>query len=306
MLVNLAPWWAAEHSTLALLGAWTLLTGVGLGVGALLSPRLAALSPAGVLAPAAVGAPAGALAPATAGALVAAVDVSLGSPLQRDSPLGWGTLAGARFYGMGNAFFAVLLAGTLAVAAALLARHTRTRGAALATLVTGVAAVVDAHPRLGADFGGVLPLLVGLTVVVVVAHRLRPQPGIVVGLIVAAGGVMTAVAAWDYSRGPASWTHVGAFVQRCLDGGALDVLASKAAASARSLTNVPLAGAAVASVVAGVLAVRRGLHRPALTALLAASLVGLAVNDSGVLIPAVALGVRLPLMSAPVDLRPRR
>ena len=144
---------------------------------------------------------------------------------------------------------------------------------------------------MGADFGGVLvltPVVLGL---LLVWSGLRVTWSKVV-LAGSAAATTVAVISWlDWRRGPAARSHLGAFVQRLLDGDAQDIVIRKAVAASHSILSPVGIGAAVVGAVVWLLILRRLL--PALTgafstlrttavAALAAAVLGTALNDGGI------------------------
>jgi hypothetical protein len=264
-------------------------------------------------------------------AFVLAIDVVAGAPLQLHSVLGYSALVAGRFAGLGNPAFGAF-AGAVLVTAMLLggslygpesARADRRRRTA-AVLGVGLAAiVVDGAPSLGSDVGGVLALVpaFGLLAWSVAGHRVRVRTVVLAGL--AALAVIALFAAIDLARTPESRTHLGRFAADLFSGRAGETLSRKAAANWALLTRgvfnlvVPPLMAVLAVVVAraerwpatqplG----RALLDRPGLRAGLGAALVagtlGFAVNDSGVVVPAVMLLIVVPVAIEAADRYRRR
>jgi hypothetical protein len=303
-LVNLAPWpdWSAPAGWM-----WT---SVGLGAvligsaAAALRVRFGAYGP-----PAAI---------AAATVLILAADVAATSELQLKSPLGLSPLVAGRFYGFGNIAFAVFAMSALLVATTawvgLVDRGRRT--AMLALVGIGAAAiVVDGAPGLGTDFGGVLALGPGLAVLALLLAGIRLSVPRLVAIGSGTVATVAALAIVDWTRPAADRTHLGEFVQDVIDGNALDVIGRKADANLGLFVSAPIIVViALPLLVAAVLAVARpqtlrlgGLVRaqeadPAFRALLIAALttalLGFAANDSGIIVPAVALFTGAPLFIA--------
>ncbi len=123
---------------------------------------------------------------------------------------------------------------------------------------------------------------------------------------------MGAVCFADYSRPAADQTHLGRFAGQLLHGGAWTVVRRKALANWHLLTYSPLTMLVpVLVVVLAVLVCRphprlRGTFeavpvlRTALLAILIASVVAFAANDSGVAVPALAMMLTVPAVLAVV------
>lgn len=304
-LANLSRWWRFER-------AGTLLWSTILAITVLVT----ALALAGPWRRKVYGPP-GVVAGLTA--TVLAVDVSTGSNLQHASLLGLSPLVAGRFYGFGNIPYAIFVASTLVAAAALaqwlLDRgHTR-RTATTATVLVGAAAVVvDGAPQAGADVGGILATVPGFAVLVLGVAGAH----ITVVRMLAAGGLAVgvfALVAWlDWLRPAASRTHFGAFFADVLDGDAWTVVWRKARASVGTLQRspyygwlVPISYGVIIWLVRspGVRGVRDAVARwPVLRHLIWAGLVtgaaGFALNDSGIIVPALLLTIGIPLVVSAV------
>ncbi|MBM6400616.1 hypothetical protein [Phycicoccus sonneratiae] len=237
--------------------------------------------------------------------LVLGGDVLTGSGLQLASVFGQNPTVGGRFYGVGNTSYALYGVSVLAVAALLAAwrRPGRRWAVLLAALVLVVAAVLEGHPSYGADFGGPPGLLLGGLVVLASAAGLRLTVTRVVVAVGAVALVTVGVAVLDWLRPAAARTHLGEFVQTVLDGGADDVLGRKLAQNLTNLGSPPLLAIAVGAAVLAVLAWRLGRRPDAVggrvlrgSAVLA--LAGFLVNDSGLVIPAFAALLLVPLLVA--------
>jgi len=313
-LANLVPWWRAGGAGLylAVLGAVALVAGL-----ALLGPwRRSALGPLTVV--------------AAVTAVTIVLDVLSGSRLQLGSPMGVHPLVAGRFYGLNNSAFALLMVSSLLVAAvlgsALVARGRRAWGVGVVAAVGVVVTVVDGMPGLGSDFGGPPALVPAFAVLALLVAGVRVGWRRVALVLGAGIVVVSAFAIADWLRPEASRTHLGRFVQTVLDGGLLDVIVRKAGQNLTILTSswlIVLVGAGVALVVwlvgrprgAGLgsragdpstSARGRGLLRaarddiPALRVVLPAATAGLAigfaVNDSGIVIPAIGFSLAVPLV----------
>ena len=273
-----------------------------------------------------VSAPAGArwrrAAALVAGATVAgvAVDLVLGSPLQRLTVIGLTPIQGGRFYGMGNEVFAATGMCALFGVAVLAARRPD-RAVALCAAVGIAFVALDGLPVLGADFGGVPASVVGFGVAALVLSPVRPRAGRVLAVAVAAAAVLLGAVVLDLTRPPDRRTHVGAFAADLLSGSGGDVVARKAAAATgpflfRIDSPVASVGAWLAVAVLLVLAVLVARPRlvagsafagllagwPQLRACLLGAVafgaVGFALNDSGVAVPVIVCEVAVGLVVA--------
>jgi hypothetical protein len=299
--VNLLPWSHWRHPAIVLWAAIGLLT-TGLSVIAATGPWRR--SPYG---------PAAAIGALTAAGL--ALDVATGSRRQLDALFGLSPLIAGRFYGFGNITFAVfaVCALTTAAAAATWAapRFGRWPATAAAAAIGSGAALVDGWPGLGTDFGGFVSLLPGAAVLTLGVAGIRIRPHIA-ALVAAFTVIMiTGIAVIDLRRPPERTTHLGRFAQQVIDGDGPSVIARKAAANLGLLHAPGTVTLAVPAIALMLLAVRAPdvlrltglarvgaadpIFRSLLTASLVTGLLGFALNDSGVIVPAVALTTGLPL-----------
>ncbi|WP_329253249.1 hypothetical protein OG417_10365 [Actinoallomurus sp. NBC_01490] len=303
-LVNLVPWWHTSRPTFwlvaGIVAADVLVTAL-----AMCGPwRRHLLGPGTVIA-----------------ALTAAVlagDLLTGNHLQLNSMMGYSPLVGGRYYGMGNIAFAVLATSTLLAAAGvaqwLEPRAGRRAAVAAVLAMTLTAALLDSWTAWGSDFGGLVAFVPGLaTTALLVAGRrvsfLRLQ------LLRATGMALVLGVAWiDYLRPPSRQTHMGRFFGQLVDGDSLPWLERKFTAMAHTFGNLTL----LPVVVVGFLFVLLVLHRPGragagglrrayerapmlragLSGAFVTAVVGGAVNDSGIAVPALALAVAVPLALA--------
>jgi hypothetical protein len=333
-VVGVAPWWSAGHPLLALgLSAVGFAT-VGLAIAVGLERTVWHGRPFGLAA--AVG---------TLTFAVVALDLVTGAHLQIFTMPGYSPLVAGRFAGIGNVGFGVFAAGALLAAAgwsavgspklemqptptpqpqpqsAQRARWLK-RWPGSACLAIGVVAVVaDGAPSFGSDVGGVLALVPAfvalawmLTGVTISWRRALVGAGLTLAVIVVFALV-------DYARPSSDQTHLGRFVGDVVHGGAWTILRRKA------LADVHLLGYSVLTLLIPLMvavaiwllrmpskSLRRAFAaspvlRPVLISLVVMAIVGAVLNDSGIVIPALAVLVVLPatmtaVVAAPVH--PRR
>ncbi|MGG5258364.1 hypothetical protein [Phycicoccus avicenniae] len=289
-VANLVPWWHAGAPGLAFNGVLAVVV-AAMTAAALLAGRRWRHGALAVVAGVSL--------------VVLGGDVLTGSGLQLASVFGQNPTVGGRFYGVGNTSYAVYGVAVLTVVALVGSwrRPGRRWAVALAAVVLLVATALEGHPSYGADFGGPPGLLLGGLVVLAAAAGLRLTVVRVVTAVVAVGLVTGAVAVLDWLRAPAARTHLGEFVQTVVDGGADEVIGRKLSQNLTNLGSPPLLATAIGVAVLAVLAWRLGRRPDPVggqvargTAVLA--LVGFLVNDSGLVIPAYAALVLLPLLVA--------
>jgi hypothetical protein len=144
---------------------------------------------------------------------------------------------------------------------------------------------------MGSDFGGVVamtPAVLWLCLTLSGVRITWPRL-LLVGL--AAVVAVTAISLADWARGPDRRSHLGNFVQRVIDGDALDVVSRKAVASAETITSVLGVGSILVGVVLWFVMFRWAVPRlsadfttlrPTLVAILVVAVLGTLVNDGGI------------------------
>jgi len=245
---------------------------------------------------------------------VLVVDVATGARLQPAAILGYSPHTAGRFHGLGNTAFAVLGA-TAILAGALHLAHAPRRREALAAVAAmwALVVVVDAAPVLGRDVGGILSLVpvMGLAFAVLAGRRLTGRR---VAYVVAATLALLALAtAADLARPPGTRTHLGRLAAEVAEDGVQPLLNTIARRASVTLEAVRTSVWAWAVPVVAALLLHRLVWRrwgtPLLpagspvrigaVAVLAFGLLGSAVNDSGVVVLAVALVYVAPLLALP-------
>jgi hypothetical protein len=257
----------------------------------------------------------------TVGTLFA--DVLTGSTLELNGLLGYDAIVAGRFTGYGNLTFGLMSVSALSIAALLAtfagrhAGHDRARWVTGGTvLVLGFLTVgVIGAPGLGRDFGGVLAALPGFLVLAMLLARVRVTVVRLVAVLAAAVLAVGTVAVLDWTRPPADRTHLGRFVEQVLTGEAWTVISRKGQANLDILLRSPLAWMLPVAIGAAVWLVRPGgllrsrpggaaglsagqvfVVRAVLLSVLLSLVLGAAVNDSGVALPATAAALLVPLM----------
>jgi hypothetical protein len=250
-----------------------------------------------------------ALALATVGVMV--VDLALGGTLQFNAVFGNDPINAGRFAGLGNSAFAVLGACTILAAALMVHRWPDRRWTmpAIAALFA-LAVIADGAPQLGSDVGGVLALVPAMAVTFMLLLGRRPSWRVVAIGAVAGVVILGVFLAIDLARPEGSQTHLGTFFTDVKERGGgvfFDTIERKARTNLRVFRStiwtylVPPALA----VIAYLLIRPHGSWRrfaaeyPKLRAGLIGGLVlgilGFAVNDSGIVVPAMILSFLVPL-----------
>jgi hypothetical protein len=235
----------------------------------------------------------------TAATLVA--DLATGAHLQYGSFFGYAPTTAPRFTGIGNASFALLGGATVVICTALVARSAdRSLALWVGGAVAAVVVIADGAPWMGADVGGILTLVPVLCLLFwsLSGRRVRWHT---IGLaLLAAAAVLGVAVAVESLRDPGQRTHIGRFFLSSGDGTVVqDTLARKWSANMKVLTRSPLAWAVPLIAGVGFVAVASGRawrrvlpigspERTGVTATLAMGFVGWILNDSGVVVLALA------------------
>jgi hypothetical protein len=260
--------------------------------------------------------------------LTLGVDVVTGGALQINTPFGYTPTIAGRFQGLGNVAFGFVASAAMIVAVLGLLVLRADSAAGMSRRVwwsvwlagwTGVVTIVAvAAPTFGSDVGGTLAVVpaFGLLVLSATGRRVGWRRAL---LAVGAGvAAMVALAAIDYARDPAAQTHLGRFVGDLLHGDGPLVLRRKLRGNIAILTSSVWSVLLVIVIVVGVTWCSR--HRSMLQSAMAArpyarvflvgwgtaAVLGFALNDSGIAIPAVMGSIALAwLVGAVVPVRKR-
>jgi hypothetical protein len=303
-LANLVPWWRHTHPLAGLLlsVAVALAIVMALAVG---GPwRRSVLWPGLVI--------------SGVTALVLGVDTVTGSHLELNAFLGYNAIVAGRFYGFGNPAFAIFATAAILSAAWLAERPLRAgrrRTAVAVVVVIGLAAMaIDGWPSWGSDFGGVLAIVPALAVLTLMVAGKRVSVLRLALFCLAGAVVVLSISFADSRRPPGAQSHLGRFWEQLVAGQATGVIVRKAGAMLHSLGYWPFTVIAIAAlcflyfVLARPSKWRAGLlgHaysysvtlRPALLAALTVAIIGMLMNDSGVVVPALVFSLAIPLLLA--------
>jgi hypothetical protein len=169
------------------------------------------------------------------------VDAALGAVMQPGSMLNSRPIFGLRWYGFGNVTFAAYATAGLFLAGYLAHRYLtagrRVAAVAAAGLIEFGIVICEGWPSMGSDFGGVIALTPAVLWLMLVLSGVKitwPKLLAIAGFAVLTIG---AISVLDWIRGPDQRSHLGNFVQRILDGDALDVISRKAIAAAETVAS---------------------------------------------------------------------
>lgn len=248
-----------------------------------------------------------------AGSTVAALllDLLTGSNLQLNTVFSYSPLVAGRFTGIGNIGFAVLGAAVVIAGALMVEKWGRSRWVLAAVAASFVVTIaIDGAPAFGSDVGGVLALVPTLTLTWILLGGRRPGWR---ALLVGAAGAVVALGAflvWDLSLPEESQTHLGRFFEDVRErGGSVftDTIMRKLRANFRVFTStiwtylVPPLLVFVGWLLLrppgrwSALAERFPAVRAGILGGLILAALGFAVNDSGIVVPAVVLSMLVPV-----------
>lgn len=163
----------------------------------------------------------------TAGIII--IDTLLGGALNKNSPLSYDPMAGARFYGIGNEYMGVLIGALLMGLGSLPGELTRGRKIIFG-LVMAITTLVMIAPNLGTNVGGTIASLVGFATVGLLVTEARLNWKMFIGVIAGLGLIFVGFLLFDLTRSPEQQSHIGRTINLLLGGGfneALQIIARK-------------------------------------------------------------------------------
>jgi hypothetical protein len=305
-LANLVPWSQSAHPAVALYAVAAGLTAI-VGLAALSGPwRRDPFGPFGMI--------------CLFTLIVLGFDVITGSRLQLETPFGLSVLEGGRFYGIGNealgiyGITALFAAAWLATVARQRFPSSRRRAVAAAGVVAVFAVVASGWPGFGAKVGGTLAMVPCFALLLMAVAGIRLNWRRVFLAAVSGLALFAVFALISYFTPIAGRSHIGAFAGDVLHGHAGSVLLRKIHSNVGTLsvsmfsTLIP-----VVVLVTGLMLWRPGWFglktmprayaavpwlRPVLAVLWLMPVLGWFFDDSGVIVPAAALPLVLPLAIA--------
>jgi len=252
------------------------------------------------------------------------IDITLGSPLMKTSLLGYDPMVGARFYGIGNEYSGVLLGSSILGTTALLQRFPLKKKELFWLISFFFLAIifVCASPKLGTDVGGTITSIISFSIVYLRIKGKKVNYKVLITIITSVFILLALTIYWDVGNGGSGNTHIGRAASLVEQGGwqtAQQIIQRKLATNWRLIRYTIWTRVLLTSLVALAIlffrpigVVRRIIQNyPYLSSgfvgILVASIVGLAVNDSGVVQAATTIlyGV-FPLVYLVVEERRRR
>jgi hypothetical protein len=223
------------------------------------------------------------------------IDAALGAVMQPGSLLNSRPIFGLRWYGFGNVTFAAYATAGLLLAGYIAHRWLTAdrRGAAVAAVgVIGFGIVIcEGWPSMGSDFGGVIALTPAVLWLMLALSGIQitwPKLLAIGGAAVLAVAVISVL---DWRRGQDRRSHLGNFVQRIIDGDALDIISRKAVASAETVLSIMGIGSLLIGILLWIVIFKYVVPRIApdfttvrsvLIAVLMIAIVGSLLNDGGI------------------------
>lgn len=234
------------------------------------------------------------------------IDIITGGLLQFNTVFGYTPTIAGRFDGMGNPAYSMFTAAGIILAALIAYRFPGSRGRWAAIALLGWLVLVDGLPIWGADVGGALSLIptVGMMSLILLEVKIRFRT--VLWLVLGAVVAVTALAFVDLARPETSRTHLGRLLSNTMDNGfgAFEtVILRKLNANLSVLTSsiwtlmLPVVFAFIALIFWRAPSRMRTIsdeipqERAAVVGLGMALVLGFALNDSGIAIPGMMLGV---------------
>lgn len=251
------------------------------------------------------------LAVVAATVLVLIGDLVLGTNLQLNAVWGNDPIVAGRFTGLGNIAFTVLGTSSL-LTGALLVHRWPGDGRIFAVVIAlfAMTVVVDGAPALGSDVGGVLALVPALGITALLLAGRRPTLKTVLLSGVAAILVLGLFLALDLSRPSSERTHLGRLYESVTETGGRafwDAIDRKISTNLRVFRStiwtylMPPALGVMAWLLRrprgrwGAVAERYPRLRAGLIGGLLLGILGFAVNDSGIVVPAMTMSYLVPL-----------
>ena len=238
-------------------------------------------------------------------------DVMTGGHLQLSTVFGYSPTVGGRFAGFGNLTFGQVAAGAVLLAGLVAYMVPGRRGVRIAVAILVVVLLADGMPFWGADVGGVLAAVPAFAIVALGLSGRHVSRRRLVALGVVGVAMVCALGFLDLLRPAESRTHLGRLFEQIGSDGIrpfTDAVQRKLATNLSTIPTsiwIPLVPAVLAfyawlafGSAFRLKEIRRRAPqlRPAFVGLLVAAALGLALNDSGIAIPAMMLGVLNPVL----------
>lgn len=230
--------------------------------------------------------------------IIIILDISTGSNLTKSSIMGYDPIIGARYFGIGNELLGVLLASMTLVLAYLLNKYNNK----LLLVILPITVLLVGHPNLGANVGGTISVLFASIIYVFLVSNIKIdfKRLLLMGLGVVM--VILIIGAMDILINP-NPTHLGKTILMIISNGPvsiLSVLVRKLSVNIRLIKVSTWAKVLYTSLIFGVLLFKSYKNKMksiyskykyldiGLISLISGSIVGLLLNDSGLLLAAIS------------------
>jgi len=236
-------------------------------------------------------------------------DVLLGGQLQLNTIFGYDPIRGSRFFGMGNEAMSILLATSLLTIGVILERWHGLKGILIASVIALLVLVVDGFPTLGADVGGIIAFVAAFIATWFHYKGIRFSiKNLIIGFSVIAVA-LTAFIAYDIVSDGS--THMGKSIKLISDGGASQmflIIERKLSENIKILRFstwsyfllvILLLMISLSYRPVGLLKKLFSNYKGLAASVVGAAVggaVGFAVNDSGILIPAITMSYVFPFI----------
>jgi hypothetical protein len=235
------------------------------------------------------------------------VDVVTGASLQLNTVFGYDPIRGSRFFGIGNEAFSILLVSALLTIGFMFERWKRSIAMGVGTAIAVVVLFVDGFPAFGADVGGIIAITAGFTAMALHIQEVKVNYRNILIACALVGMALGVFVAYDVLNG--SSTHMGKSVELISSSGvsgALTIISRKLATNIMVLRYstwsyfllvIMLLTIALSYRPVGLLKKLFARHQglaASVTGAVIGSIIGFAVNDSGILIPAIMMSYIFP------------
>lgn len=230
--------------------------------------------------------------------IIIILDISTGSNLTKSSIMGYDPIIGARYFGIGNELLGVLLASMTLVLAYLLNKYNNK----LLLIILPITVLLVGHPNLGANVGGTISVLFASIIFIFLISdiRINFKRLLLTGLGVAI--VILVIGAIDIFINP-NPTHLGKTILMIISNGPLSILSvllRKLSVNIRLMKVSTWAKVLYTSLIFGVLLFKsyrskiKSIYSRykyldiGFLSLISGSIIGLLLNDSGLLLAAIS------------------
>jgi hypothetical protein len=251
----------------------------------------------------------------------AAIDYDLltGFSMIQSSVLGYDPMAGARYYGIGNEYMGILLGSIIILGAVMYERFQTKWVLALVALVFLMHCYFIAGPTLGAQSDGVLTAPVAFLVTIALLGNIKIKPRVLLGILGIVAASVLGLTIYDMNRPAEMQTHIGRAANQIAAGGwqaGLTIIARKLGMNAKLIrytiwSRVFMVMLAVLALLIyrpvgamGKIMMRRPYIVKGFAGIVTGAIVGLIVNDSGIVAAATtSIYMVVPLLLLMMDLQ---